>query len=210
MKMNQDKIELLIQGVLFRVSFFLFFLLFIGVFVYAYYTETKREDIGDSAPFSTQIARVDDSIEDEAVNKAHRTRRELQVWVLHTVAETLNLGSGNFDAALNNIRPVFSASGYDQYLRYWQTGNMLADAKAGRVVVSAIVDQMPILLNEGLIGGTYRWLFDVPVIMTVKAAQSTAAPQNSSGMLRIQLARTEDERNPDKIVIESWAMNTRR
>lgn len=210
MKLNWDTFELFVQGVLFRVSFLVFFLLFIGVFVYAYYTEQQLEDIGDSAPFATQIARIDESIEDEAANKAHRTRREMQAWTLQHVSEVMNLGSTNIDAAMNAQRAKFTDTGFSQYLLYWQNANLLEPARQGSVTVSAIVDRTPILLNEGLIGGAYRWLFDVPVIVTVTPRAAMQPPQNMRGMVRIQLARTEDPRNPDKLVIESWAMNSRR
>ncbi len=208
MKLNWEKVELFMQGVFFRVSFLIFFVLFIGVFVYAYQQEMKLEEVGDSAPFAEQKTQVDDTLENDAIGKAHRTRREMQVWLVENVSELMNLNGNNVKGILHEKRVYFTEAGYQQYQDYLKADNMLADIEGGRVTLGTIVDQTPQALNDGLIGGKYRWLYDVPVIASVKPAQGAA--QNKKITLRIQLGRTMDESNEDKIVIESWTVVPRR
>lgn len=208
MKLNWEKVEIFMQGVFFRISFLVFFVLFIGVFVYAYQQEMRLEEVGDSAPFAEQKAQIDDSIENDAIGKAHRTRREMQIWLVENVSELMNLDKGNVKSIFREKRIYFTDAGYKQYQDYLKTDNMLADIEAGHVKLGTIVDQTPQALNDGLIGGKYRWLYDVPVIASVKPAQGPAV--NKKITLRIQLGRTMDEKNDDKIVIESWAVVARR
>lgn len=211
MKMNWERVELFIQGVFFRFSFLVFFVLFIGVFVYAFHTDRRRDDIGDSAPFAEKIAVIEESaqtMETDAVTKAHRTRREMQIWLVESVSELLNLDNRNAENVLSAARPYFSAAAFGQYQAYLQGDDMLAQIRQGRMTLSAIVDQTPQLLNEGVIGGAYRWLYDVPVLITRAPVQGTA--QATRGMVRLQLGRTNDDDNPDKMVIESWQLLPRR
>lgn len=209
MKTNWEKVELFMQSVFFRFSFVVFFCLFIGVFVYAYHVEQQQEELGDSAPFAEEkIVIVDDTIETDAIGKAHRTRREMQVWILESVSELLNLSQQNKKDIFRIVRPYFTQDGFAQYEAYLKTDNVLADVEAGKVSLSAIVDETPLALNDGLIGGKYRWLYDVPVIISLKPLQGPV--QNKKATVRIQLGRTMDENNPDKLVIESWSVVPRR
>lgn len=208
MKINWERVELFIQSVFFRFAFFVFFLLFIGVFLYAYRAEEKYEEIGESAPFAEQVTTVEEGIDTDSIEKAHRTRREMQVWIVEAVSELLNLNKQNKNEIFRDVRPYFTEAGFTQYQDYLKTDNMLADIDAGKIALGTIVDQTPQALNDGIIGGKYRWLYDVPVIMSLTPTQGPA--QNKRGMLRIQLGRTMDENNPAKIVVESWTMLPRR
>lgn len=209
--MNWEKFELFMQSVFFRFSFILFFVLFIGVFVYAYHTEREQGEIGDTAPFAEQTAVIENSaeeIEHDAVTKAHRTRREMQAWIVESVSELLNLDNANKEQVFTAARPYFTSAAFAQYDAYLKSGNILADIEAGRMRLDAIVDQTPQLMNEGVIGNAYRWLYDVPVMITRAPYQGT--PQTARATLRIQLGRTGDDANPDKMVIESWQVLPRR
>lgn len=209
--MNWEKFELFMQSVFFRVSFAVFLLLFLGVFVYAYQTEQKRGDIGTTAPFAEQTAVIEESaeeIETDAVTKAHRTRREMQAWIVASVSELLNLDNANKDTIFAAAKPYFTPAAFTQYEAYLKGDNVLADVEAGRLKLGAIVDQTPQLMNEGVIGNAYRWLYDVPVMVT--RAPYQGAPQTTRATLRIQLGRAGDDVNPDKMVIESWQVIARR
>ncbi len=208
MKINWERVELFMQSVFFRFAFLIFFVLFICVFLYAYRTEEKFEEIGDSAPFAEQVTTVEEDIDTDGIEKAHRTRKEMQVWIVESVSELLNLNKQNKAEVFRAVRPYFTEAGFVQYEAYLKADNVLADIETGKYALGTIVDQTPQALNDGVIGGKYRWLYDVPVIMSLTPTQGEA--QNKKGTLRIQLGRTMDENNPAKIVIESWSMMPRR
>ncbi len=212
MTINWEKVELFMQGVFFRVSFLVFFCLFIGVFVYAYYTEQQLEEMGESAPFSTQAVVIDDSIETDAIGKAHRTRKEMQVWIVDFASELLNIDAGNKAALMREVRPYFTDTAFKQYQQYLAGDNIMANIDARAIKMGAIIDQTPQLLNSGLIGGKYRWLFDVPAIVTLTPVNPGphARPDNRKIMIRMQLGRAGDDSNPQKIIIESWTVQPRR
>lgn len=210
--MNWEKFELFMQSVFFRFSFVLFFVLFIGVFVYAYHIEKEsRQEIGDSAPFAEQTAVIEEDVEEmenDAVTKAHRTRREMQTWIVRSVSELLNLDNANKNIVFTAARPYFTGAAFTQYEAYLKGGDTLPEIEAGRMRLGTIVDQTPQLLNEGVIGNSYRWLYDVPVMMTRTPAQGT--PQTVRATLRLQLGRVAEDVNSDKMVIESWQVLPRR
>lgn len=212
--MNWEKFELFMQSVFFRFSFVLFFVMFIGVFVYAYHIEQQsREEVGDTAPFAEQTAVIEEAAEDienDAVTKAHRTRREMQTWIVRSASELLNLDNANKDMVFTAARPYFTATAFGQYEAYLKANDMLSEIEAGRLRLGTIVDQTPQLMNEGVIGNSYRWLYDVPVLMTRTPTQGQGTPQTTRATLRLQLGRIAEDRNPDKMVIESWQVLPRR
>lgn len=208
MRIDWQRIEFFFQTFLFRISFVVFFLLFIGVFYYAYHVEKTVEPVGENAPFPTQTAILDDTLETDPVTEPHRTRREMQVWIVEAVSELLNIDSEKRDIIMEEAKPYFTDEGYKQYRGYLNTNNLFAEIGKGAVTLSAIVDQTPQVLNEGLISGKYRWLYDVPIVMSVIPA--TGAAQNQQAVLRVQLARVDETVNAHRIVIESWSVGPRR
>lgn len=208
MRIDWQRVEFFFQTVFFRISFLLFFCLFIGVFVYAYHTETQIEPVGQNAPFPTQVAVIDESIEEDAVSKPHRTRREMQVWIIDATSELLNIDSSMQDILMAEARPYFNDKGYRQYQAYLNKDGRRKKIAEGALRLSAIVDEAPVLLNEGLISGQYRWLYDVPVLITEDPR--TGDPVNTKATLRLQVGRVDDSVNAQKMVIESWAMLPRR
>lgn len=208
-----DRVELFFQGVFFRFSFVVFFVLFVSIFFYAYYTEQRAGPEMVQAPFEVAGSAQVIETESGAISQPHRTRREMQIWVVDTVSELLNFDQENKNELLRLARPSFSAAGLAQYQEWMNSFDMAAKAGTGEGRLSAIVDDAPIMLNSGAIGGVYRWLFDVPVVISLLPPQSSRSDtpiESRKVMLRLQAARSENADSPYQVVIESWTFTARR
>ncbi len=210
----------LIQKYLFRLFFALAFVLFIGIFVYAFKTEMAMEQVGAQAPFAadTLIAKNDTLPELRSITRdePHRTARELAVWVSQSVSEVLTFDAPGFAGQMRAAEKYFSVAGYQEFKAYIQQANLEATLKNGDQKVNVLVEQPPLLLNSGPAGGVYKWLYEVPVTISYTPRQlrelrpDNKMTQGRKLTVRLQLGRYDDAMTTEGVRIETWAVSARR
>lgn len=205
---------------LFRFSFIFAFCAFLGVFVYAYFTEIMIKLPGEKAPFSeTLIEDSTDSVLPEQrslpLEKQHRTNKELQNWTSMAVSESLSFDKESFSNVSQTIRAYFTDEGFQQYQNYLLSSGIIESIKKNDYRMSIFIEEKPLLLNGSTIQNIYRWLYQLPVTLSF-------LPRNAANLigrgdmvnrkmtLRIQVRRVKLPDNPNAIQIESWTMAGRR
>lgn len=208
-----------LQKYLFRLFYALAFLLFIGIFVYAFKTEMAMERVGEQAPFTETLRANNDTLPEHrsiTLDEPHRTARELSIWVSERVSEVLTFDAPNFDRQLQTAGQYFSAKGYEEFKTYIEQSNLRATLSTGDQKVNVIVEQPPLLLNSGPVEGVYRWLYEVPVTISYTPRQlrelrpDMMAGQGRKLTVRLQLGRHDDAAVSEGVRIESWAVSARR
>lgn len=210
--MDWTKLEMFFQSVFFRFSFIVFFCLFIGVFIYAYYTEGGNVPVTETTSLQGMQASAPMSGDIVTMEEPHRTRREMQAWIVEAVSELLNFDRQSKSGLLNQVRSSFTDVGFSQYQEWLQTNAMAVRVESGEFRLSAIVDETPVQLNAGAVAGAYRWLYDVPVVISLQPVDIYADQpvETIHATVRMQLARTENSDAPNLLVIESWSLRPRR
>lgn len=151
------------------------------------------------------------------LHRPHRTERELAVWISNKAAEIMTV---EYKQAANHpkkIRPLFSKSGFTQYGNYLKSTNLIPVLQQNRLTMSSIVTGTPFLINEGLMDGSYHWLFEVPVLLSYIDSSITdnagtgynsarKLPAGEKIKIRIQIGRSNQADNADGIWIEWWEM----
>lgn len=195
------------------------FALFIGIFVYAFKTETALENVGQQAPFTETLRAHNDTLPSQrsiTLDEPHRTPRELSLWVSERVSEALTFDAPNFDRQLQAASLYFSAAGFNEFKTYLEQSNLRATLSAGDQKANVIVEQPPLLLNSGAVEGVYRWLYEVPVTISYTPRQlrelrpDMAGTQSRKLTVRLQLGRLNDAAVGEGVRIESWAVSARR
>ena len=106
----------LIQKYIFRLFYIFAFLLFVGIFVYAFRIEMSRENVGEEAPFSETLrAENNDTLPDNRTltrDEAHRTPREMARWISESVSEVLSFDARLFDQQMLTAKRYFTDSGF--------------------------------------------------------------------------------------------------
>lgn len=147
----------------------------------------------------------------------HRSAADLSEWLMQALAETLSFTSDNYDDHIKLMTNGFSPEGVSQF-NTWVTSSGIFNAlHSNGLQLNGFVSEDPFLLNEGTVGGRYRWLFEVPVIISfVPRGTTNLAKQegiNSRKLLiTLQLGRYADSVLPDAVKVESWSVqdNTRK
>ncbi len=101
-----------------------------------------------------------------AMSLPHRSSREIGSWLVSVLSESMTYDKGNYDASFNEIQKYFTPEGKAQYIKFLEDNSMMQVLKSGKYTMRAIVQETPLLLNEGALNGTYKWLFEVPVMVS--------------------------------------------
>lgn len=144
------------------------------------------------------------------LDKPHRMSKDIGAWVMTAAGSAMNFEAGSAAEQLKTRDNLFDTVGKNQYLAFLKETRMLNVAQDGRFNVVSYVNQPPLLLNEGNVNGRYRWLFQVPVVVTyldksMKTYKGAEAKLIQEANLNVQVGRIRSDDKPDGLQIEQWA-----
>lgn len=146
------------------------------------------------------------------LNQPHRTAKEIGQWLMITTSDLLTFKAGDAEAEIKAESGYFAQTGEAQYREFLQANSMLQVINSGRFHMQAIVSDNPVLLNEASQGGIYRWLYEVPVIVSYirvsgfSYKQETPVSQKLNLTLQIRRIESDDSSfgGEHGVVIEIW------
>lgn len=141
----------------------------------------------------------------------HRNSDQVADWLVMTVSEALTFTDVPYQTALDKTAAYFNPAARQQFLTFLQEANIQPTLIAGQYSVRSFVPEAPLLLNEGAIEKRYRWLYEVPVMVSYMAKgvngykKNSVQPVNQMLTLKVQVGRTSDHADIGKdIIIETW------
>lgn len=168
------------------------------------------------APFADETLQAERDIEkghlpENAIDldKPHRDNASIRDWVVTAVSEAMMFESADSQADLAAHKASFDASGWKEYNAFLEEKGITKVLQTKRFQVRSFVEDVPLILNEGAVGGSYRWLFEVPVMVSYleRDLQSykNVEPVNQHMVVTVQVGRKKDAGNAEGILIEHWA-----
>lgn len=152
-----------------------------------------------------------------AIDQPHRSDKELGEWLAQAMPQTLSFDAANFESRMAELALGFSPEGLEQFKAWIINSGILTAMQGNSLQLNGFVTEQPFLLNQGLVNGRYRWLFEVPVMISFMPRGTVQYnPQESTQsrhlLITLQLGRVEDSILEHGVVIESWAVreNTRK
>ena len=200
---------------LMRFMAFLALMGFFGVLYYALDIETNYEPIGSRAPFSENI-KINDALYTPGtgamtLKEPHRSEREMSNWVTTATSEVLSIPNKQFDKTINDVDRYFTVTGKNDYIDYLSQSNVKQNVDSYGYSLNALVDGKPIILYAQEVKGVYRWVYQVPIIISfIPKNKSLGEAVTQNLTLVLQLRRAEINGDSEAIQIESWKINKRR
>lgn len=146
---------------------------------------------------------------DIALEKPHRSDDHIARWVMQATSEALSFSQGRFKEELAAKNVIFSKDGQTDFLTFLNDEGFLTRVQSGQYDLSSYVEGKPSLLNEGAVGGFYKWLFEVPVFISIIPRNNfdykTQSVPSVKVKLRIQIGRSLEAQNRDGVFMESWS-----
>jgi hypothetical protein len=144
-----------------------------------------------------------------SLDKAHRSSGQIGEWVLREASGALTFPATDFDAAMNEKKLFFSDEGWAQYNTFLSSVKMPQTIKSGQYRIQSFSNEKPLLLNEGVVNGSYKWLFDVPITVSYlksnMASYAKSEAVNQHMMLRVQVGRSPEATNSAGVLIDQWS-----
>lgn len=146
-----------------------------------------------------------------AMDQPHRSDRELGEWLMQALAQTLSFDSDNFSELLPQLANGFSPEGLEQFKAWTNESGIMAALRANGLQLNALVTDTPFLLNQGAIAGRFRWLYEVPVMISfiprgTQHAVRGETPETKQMLVTLQLGRKQNSVLEHGIQIESWSV----
>ncbi len=189
-------------------------IMFIGVFVFAFDLEKYNvppegmvAPFGDVGTATGGYAAQSKKVNDLSVQ--NYASRDIAFMLTEIVAEALSFDKSNFVYNSGQMEQHFTPAGYGQYKQFLTDTQFQQTIDASNLQSGAYVEQEPLELSSGVYGGSYKWLFEVPVTIsfipkdaeTYRGAEDQA--QNRRFLLRVQFTRVKDS-DPNAVKIEIW------
>jgi len=150
--------------------------------------------------------------EEENVNNnlslEHRHPDQVGAWLEEKVSQNLTFSPEGYAQHIAVVSESMSNPAQSQFKTFLQNANILQTMQGRRLSLHSYTEGAPIMLNKGTLGGRFRWVFDVPVVMSFLSAESsgyeTSGPAiNERIWVKVQVGRIagDEEHN---LIIESW------
>lgn len=125
----------------------------------------------------------------------------LMSWVAQSSTEVMTFGFHDYQRRMQQSSRHFTRHGWESFTNALQKSRIIEAVEASRQVVMAQPSSAPILIQEGVFNGKYRWVVDLPLAVTYQAG---AATRTDNLKVRLVIDRVPSLENPNGVGIEQW------
>ena len=140
---------------------------------------------------------------------AHTNEAEIGKWLMMAISETMSFQVGKDENILEKNSKFFAPSGQQQLEAFLKANNIQKVMESGRYNIRSFVRENPLLLNSGTADNRFRWLYEVPVMVSYMDAKNfdykEHDPVNQHMVLTIQVGRVVEADNEFDVLIETWS-----
>lgn len=104
-------------------------------------------------------------------------------WANQAAIASFTYNFVNYRDELQASSGFFTAEGWDQFLSALQQSNNLDAVKAKKLIVSAVATRAPIILQKGVLNGSFSWRVQMPILVTYQSASEFTQQNNVVTML---------------------------
>lgn len=104
-------------------------------------------------------------------------------WANQAAIASFTYNFVNYRDELQASSGFFTAQGWDQFLSALQQSNNLDAVKAKKLIVSAVATRAPVILQKGILNGSYSWRVQMPILVTYQSASEFTQQNNVVSML---------------------------
>ena len=117
------------------------------------------------------------------LNEPNQSDSAVLQWANQAAIAAFTYNFVNYRDELQASSGFFTADGWDQFLAALQDSNNLDAVKAKKLIVSAVATRAPIILQKGVLNGSYSWRVQMPILVTYQSASEFTQQNNVVTML---------------------------
>jgi hypothetical protein len=146
------------------------------------------------------------------LDEPHRNSRDLENWLMDAIADMMSFDADSYPLYVEHIFPRGMSPGGIAEFHEWITGTGLLDAMRNNgMQLNALATGRPVLLNEGVLSERYRWLYEIPVLISFVPKGTTVYEKNLAVnsqeiLVTLQIGRVQDSMLEHNVMIETWSV----
>ncbi|KTD55420.1 type IVB secretion system apparatus protein IcmL/DotI [Legionella quateirensis] len=117
------------------------------------------------------------------LNEPNQSDSAVLQWANQAAIAAFTYNFVNYRDELQASSGFFTADGWDQFLNALQSSNNLDAVKAKKLIVSAVATRAPIILQKGVLNGSFSWRVQMPILVTYQSASEFTQQNNVVTML---------------------------
>jgi intracellular multiplication protein IcmL len=137
------------------------------------------------------------------LNEPNQSDSAVLQWANQAAIAAFTFNFVNYRDELQASSGFFTAEGWDQFLGALQQSNNLDAVKAKKLIVSAVATRAPIILQKGVLNGSYSWRVQMPILVTYQSASEFSQQNNVVTML---ISRVSTLNSPRGIGISQFVV----
>ncbi len=141
-----------------------------------------------------------------SLSMPNMTDQAVLSWAATSISEILTLGFGDFDQRVLSQRPLFTEEGWKSFLMAIRDLNMQEDFKLRQLVLTSVPSDAPVITAKGEdIDGDYKWIIEMPVIMTYTTNNNVTDKRR--GIVQLTIVRVPPKQNKQGVGIKGWSLS---
>ncbi len=125
----------------------------------------------------------------------------LMSWVAQAATEVMTFGFNDYQRRLQESSRNFTRRGWESFTNALQTARIIETIEENSQVVSATPRGAPILQSEGVVGGQYQWVVQLPMTLTFQSGSQKRAVNWIATIVVVRVPRLE---SPNGVGIAQW------
>lgn len=151
-----------------------------------------------------------------SLDQPHRNAEQVGDWVTGVVTQALTIDPNTFEKVSVDVAKNFTPYAQQEYKNFLSNRRILELLKNNNMKLTAFAETKPVLLQEGALEGSYRWLMRVPVMLTYYDRVTTTLKNNKKPIAQtqrvvvtMQIGRVQKRAvdGTDDILIERWTVS---
>ncbi len=126
-------------------------------------------------------------------------------WAAQAGSEVMTFGFHDYQRRLQYSSRFFTRHGWDTFTAALQQSRVIESVETLQQVVSAQPRSAPILTQEGMFNGKYRWVVDLPLTVKYQSGQNSRI---DNLVVKLVIDRVPSLENPNGVGIEQWVATT--
>lgn len=122
-------------------------------------------------------------------------------WAARAAADIMSFGHQNIDQHMTVAEGYFTPKGWENFREALKNSRFDQKVRDNKQTVDAKAKLEPVIMQEGVENGIYRWLVKFPLQMTIKEGTTV---RDVTWQLTLKIERTEAAHNPNAVGIAQW------
>jgi intracellular multiplication protein IcmL len=135
------------------------------------------------------------------LNEPNMNDAAIVSWAARAASDVMTFGFHDYQRRLQESSSYFTRRGWQSFTEALDRSRVMEGVEKAQQVVTAAPKSAPVIVQQGLVDGIYRWIVELPLIVTY---QSGTAQQSDTIGVQLVIVRVSTLDSPSGVGIQQW------